>query len=91
MYIITVRRITSGELLKYRKGFCIRRGYGAPIFGSSRFALTLPNCMLDDSRRKTMSLEGYRGHSETVATPDRPGQALNVPMPLMLEVAQQTA
>ena len=29
-----------------------------------------------------MSLEGYRGHSQTVATPDRPGQALNVSMPL---------
>ncbi len=24
IYIITARRITSGELLKHRKGFCIR-------------------------------------------------------------------
>jgi hypothetical protein len=28
-----------------------------------------------------MSLEGYRGHSAMVATPGRPGQALNVSMP----------
>jgi transposase InsO family protein len=27
MYIITARRITSGDELKYRKGFCICRGY----------------------------------------------------------------
>jgi hypothetical protein len=25
MYIITVRRMISGELLKYRKGFCIAK------------------------------------------------------------------
>ncbi len=42
MYIITARRITSGELLKYRKGLCIARGYGTPFPGSSRFTLTLP-------------------------------------------------
>jgi hypothetical protein len=42
MYIITARRITSGELLKYRKGFCIAASYGTPLLASSRFALTLP-------------------------------------------------
>jgi len=35
MYIITVRRITSGELLKYRKGFCIAGSYGMPLSGST--------------------------------------------------------
>jgi hypothetical protein len=42
MYIITVRRMTSGELLKYRKGLCIAEGYGTPVSGSSQFGLTLP-------------------------------------------------
>ncbi len=42
MYIITVRRITSGELLKYRKGFCIAGSYGMLRPGSSRFSLTMP-------------------------------------------------
>jgi hypothetical protein len=37
--------------------------------------------VLDDYRRKAMSLESYRGHSSTVATPDRSGQPLNVSMP----------
>ncbi len=26
-YIMTAKRITSGDVLKYRNGFCIRRGY----------------------------------------------------------------
>ena len=43
MYIITVRRITSGELLKYRKGFRIARHYGQPLRVSREFALTLPD------------------------------------------------
>ena len=43
MYIITARRITSGELLKYRKGFCIAGDYGTPLPGSSRFTLTKPS------------------------------------------------
>ena len=42
-YIITIRRITSGELLKYQKEFCIVAGYGNPLPGSRRFALTLPS------------------------------------------------
>ena len=43
-----------------------------------------PNRVLYDYRRKAMSLERYPGHSETVATPARPGQTLNVSMPLGL-------
>jgi len=42
MYIITTRRITSGELLKQRNGFCIHRGYGPPLPASSSFSLTMP-------------------------------------------------
>jgi len=42
MYIMTVRRMTSGELLKYRKGLRIAGGYGPPLPGSSQFALTTP-------------------------------------------------
>jgi SAM-dependent methyltransferase len=34
--------MTSGELLKYRKGLCIAGGYGTPVSGSSQFGLTLP-------------------------------------------------
>jgi hypothetical protein len=41
-----------------------------------------PNRMLYDHRRKAMSLEGYWGHSETVATPAGTGQLLNVSMPV---------
>jgi hypothetical protein len=43
MYIITARRITSGELLKQRKGLRIARGYGTSLPGSSPFALTMPD------------------------------------------------
>jgi len=43
MYIITVRRMTSGELLKYRKGLRIAEGYETPLPGSSQFALTTPS------------------------------------------------
>ena len=35
------RRMTSGELLKYRNGFFIRRSYGTHLTGSSRFTLTM--------------------------------------------------
>jgi hypothetical protein len=42
MDIITARRITSGELLKYRKGLRIASGYGMPIAGSTLFAPTRP-------------------------------------------------
>ena len=42
IYIITARRITSGDVLKYRNGFLIRRGYETHLTGSSYFALTSP-------------------------------------------------
>ena len=42
MYIITVRRITSGELLKQRNGLRIARGYGHVSPASSYFGLTPP-------------------------------------------------
>ena len=35
--------MTSGELLKQRKGLCITGGYEALRPGSSRFTLTMPN------------------------------------------------
>jgi hypothetical protein len=46
MYIITVRRITSGELLKQRNGFLIAEGYEPGLAASTRFALTLPASLL---------------------------------------------
>ena len=46
MYIITVRRITSGELLKQRKGLRIAGGYGSSPGGSSQFSLTMPYRLL---------------------------------------------
>jgi len=42
MYIITVRRITSGELLKQRKGLRIAGGHGKHLLASRQFALTMP-------------------------------------------------
>ena len=39
---MTARRMTSGELLKERKGLCITGGYEAVRPGSSRFTLTMP-------------------------------------------------
>ena len=41
-----MRRITSGELLKQRKGLRIAAGYGSPVLGSSQFALTMPRVRL---------------------------------------------
>ncbi len=41
-----------------------------------------PDRVLDNLRRKPMSLEGYLDHPETVAAPDRFGHQLNVSMPL---------
>jgi hypothetical protein len=43
--------------------------------------------VLDNLRRKPMSLEGYLDHPETVAAPDRFGHRLNVSMPLRPLVA----
>jgi hypothetical protein len=39
---MTVRRITSGELLKQRNGFLIHEGYGQPPLNSSPIVLTMP-------------------------------------------------
>jgi len=41
-----------------------------------------PDRVLDNLRRKPMSLEGYLDHPETVAAPDRFGHRLNVSMPV---------
>ena len=41
-----------------------------------------PDRVLDNLRRKPMSLEGYLDHPETVAAPDRFGHRLNVSMPI---------
>ena len=38
-----MRRMTSGELLKQRKGLRIARRYVTPHPGSSQFPLTMPN------------------------------------------------
>ena len=43
-----MRRITSGELLKHRKGFCVATSYGTTLPGSSRFSLTLPAQSLEN-------------------------------------------
>lgn len=40
-YIITVKRMISGEVLKCRNGFLIHGGYGARLTGASWFPLTL--------------------------------------------------
>ena len=48
MTIITARRMTSGELLKYRKGLFITADYESLFPGSSRsrFTLTVPAAAL---------------------------------------------
>jgi hypothetical protein len=43
MYIITARRMISGEVLKYRNGLRIGKGYETGIRRSSDFPLTLPH------------------------------------------------
>ena len=40
MYIITARRIISGEVLNYRKGLFIFAAYERGLYGSSLFCLT---------------------------------------------------
>ena len=43
MYIITARRMISGEVLKYRKGlFFIYADYERGLYGASGFSLTEP-------------------------------------------------
>ena len=41
-YIITARRITSGEVLKYRNGFFIQGRYKIRFSSSIRILLTIP-------------------------------------------------
>ena len=65
MYIITVRRITSGELLKQRKGLRIAGGYGSSPGGSSQFSLTMPVQGQADSPK--MSMTGGTTLSQIVA------------------------
>jgi len=62
MYIITVRRITSGELLKQRKGLRIAGGYGSSPGGSSQFSLTMPPVEL--CCRFAVALALQHGNSE---------------------------
>ncbi len=58
MYIITARRMTSGELLKLRKGWFIAAGYESLDSGSSRFSLTVPVWRLPPTLRY-IGLEGW--------------------------------
>ena len=62
MYIITARRITSGELLKQRKGLFIGKGYERLLCGSSRFSLKTPSPVsrqpTSSARRSTSVLLG---------------------------------
>ena len=41
--------MTSGELLKYRKGLRIARSYGTLRLGSSGFTLTMPPRLLNEA------------------------------------------
>jgi hypothetical protein len=50
--------MTSGELLKYRKGLCIAGGYGTSVSVSSRFGLTLPHRKLSHPRPFVNSYAG---------------------------------
>ena len=50
-----------------------------------------PDRVLDNLRRKPMSLEGYLDHPETVAAPDRFGHRLNVSMPHPDTTSSETA
>jgi predicted amidohydrolase YtcJ len=60
--------MTSGELLKYRKGLCIAGGYGTSVSGSSQFGLTLPARQFE--RIKKAQREGIQVmlHSTTDGT-----------------------
>ena len=70
MYIITARRMISGEVLKYRKGLCfIYADYESGLSGSSGFCLTEPDiriweiAMVAGDAQPTMeSIPNYTGH-----------------------------
>jgi hypothetical protein len=51
--------MTSGELLKYRKGLCIAGRYGTHLSGSSQFGLTLPSGELLKYRKGLCIAGGY--------------------------------
>ena len=50
-YIMTAKRIISGEVLKYRNGLRISGDYETRFTDSSYFALTVPNAKLDIYKR----------------------------------------
>ena len=54
---MTARRITSGEVLKYRNGFLIRGRYETHLSASSYFSLTKPAKLLGIEKVPTIRLE----------------------------------
>ncbi len=79
MYIITAKRMISGELLKQRNGFLIRRGHGSARPCSSSFNLTLPfapvefanffaNSGSEQNDHKTLQ---YREHEPSIPLAER--------------------
>ena len=46
IYIMSAKRITSGDVLKERNGFLIHRRYESCLTASSNFALTSPEAQL---------------------------------------------
>ena len=60
-YIITASWMISGELLKYRKGFCIPKRKGTSPGGSSRFALPTPNRIYEPGRSLGPMIEALLG------------------------------
>ena len=57
MDIITARRITSGELLKYRKGFFIHRGHDPNPLPSTQCGLTMRFCAMLEGERNNDEVE----------------------------------
>jgi len=41
-YIITAKRMVSGDVLKYRNGFCVKKRYETRVAASSQIPLTRP-------------------------------------------------
>jgi len=69
IYIITTRRITSGELLKLRKGLRIAGGEGSSPGGSSQFTLTMP--IPDLWPRRSISSVTSSGVAASVVRPGK--------------------
>jgi hypothetical protein len=55
MYIITAKRMISGEVLKYLNGFLIRGRYETNHSDSSRFPLTMLTAVLYASSKMATS------------------------------------